>query len=170
MILGEAAFGLQQYSLSLEFGQQSIPLLKEAGDIWSLACCSYDLGRAKVELKEFAQALEYFQESLRTWKVVDDPACNTANVIGIATVLIAQNQYAQAIPLLSAAAHYRETVKFPFSPNYQKYFNRYVAVARDGLGESAFTQAWEIGSQMTYEQSLEDACSVKIGEGLSGGQ
>jgi predicted ATPase/class 3 adenylate cyclase len=167
MTLAEATYGLQQYLLSFDFGQQSIPLLEEVGDLWSQACCSNDLGRVKVELKEFAQALEYFQESLRIWKEVDDPAWNTVNVIGIATVLIAQNQYAQAIHLLSAAAHYRETVRFPFSPNYLKYFNRYVAVARDGLGESAFTQAWEIGSQMTYEQSLAEACLVEIGEGTS---
>jgi predicted ATPase/class 3 adenylate cyclase len=169
MFLAEAAFGIQQYSLSVDFCQHSIPLLKEAGDLWSLACCLNDLGRAKVELKEYTQALEHFQESLRIWKEVDDAADNTVNVIGVATVLIAQNQYAQAINLLSSAAHYRETMKFPFSPNYQKYIHRYVAVARDGFGESAFTQAWEIGSQMTYEQSLAEACSVGIRDRSSAG-
>ena len=163
MTLGEAAYGLQQYALSLDYCQQANALLVEIGDRWTQANCVNDLGRAEVELKELAQAVGYFQESLKIWNELNDLISNAANVVGLATVLVAQGQNETAVRLFSAAAHYREIVKFPFPPAFQDYFDRHVSVARAALGEPAFSQAWEAGRQMTFEQALAEAARIQAG-------
>jgi tetratricopeptide (TPR) repeat protein len=159
MNLGEAAYNEHQYESARRFSEEGERLMREIGDLWPLANILNDLGRIHIALDHLDQARKLFLESMRIWLEIGDQVSNSMNIIGVGTLLIQENQASHALQLIAAACHKRTLLEMPFSKSAQEYIDQWIETCKEMLTIQDFSEAWQTGEQLTFEQAMEDALS-----------
>jgi DNA-binding CsgD family transcriptional regulator len=128
-----------------------------------------NLGHVALRLGDLQQARAALLESLGLAHEIHSPYITTIAqaLVGLSSVILAEvhdpyealyrdlRGIGQAARLLGLAAGMLESRGWTLQPFDQPEFDKNVAIARDRLGEEAFTAAWEEGRAMSLEQALE---------------
>ena len=135
--------------------EESVTLYKEMGDRWHSARSLSGLARVEAIQGNYAAAVTLYKENLALCREMGDENITPA-LEGLADVAMRQGRQAWAARLWGAAETLREEIRMPLPPVECAYFERAVDVARDHLGEQAFTALWAEGRTMSLEHVLDD--------------
>jgi hypothetical protein len=74
--------------------------------------------------------------------------------------LVGRGRHAEATRLFGAAIALRELLGTPLPAGEKVRYERFVAIAKDALGDEAFRAAWDEGLAMEHERAVDYALSV----------
>ncbi|MDQ7842645.1 MAG: tetratricopeptide repeat protein [Armatimonadota bacterium] len=137
--------------------EETLALFRDLGDRWGIAFSLANLGIVAWDRQEYARAAALFAESLPLRRELQDRRGISTSLTGLAVVAVKLGQLERAVVLLGAAEALREALALPPAPFIRETYSRHVATAREGLGEAAFTAAWQRGRAMTTDQAIEFA-------------
>ncbi|MCB9135171.1 MAG: tetratricopeptide repeat protein [Anaerolineales bacterium] len=112
------------------------------------------LGQVDLGLGDISQAVQNFQGALRLAHEMGDKRRMAFSLEGLAEAW-AVTDPARAASLLGAAHTLREAIHSPLPPGEQAGYEVTQARIRTALGEAAFAEAWQAGTQFTLTQMLE---------------
>ncbi|HVG00368.1 MAG TPA: diguanylate cyclase [Chloroflexia bacterium] len=152
--LGGVSHYQGRYERATEFYLESLALRRELGDNWGIANSLYNLGESAYFQGKYAEAASLHRESLALRRELGDTRGLAPCMEGLAGALAALGECAVAARLLGASEVLREANAAPVSHADRAHHEQMVAVARAGLPEGAFAQAWSAGREMSLEQAL----------------
>jgi predicted ATPase/class 3 adenylate cyclase len=126
------------------------------------------LGQCDLARGDHRSARKHFVESIHLEQELDHREGIADNLEGIASVAAAQSECEQAARLFSAAEALRITLGIPLPPVDAPGLEKWKAVVRDGLSESAYKSAQSAGSALTIEQTIELVKEKKQDPGQEG--
>ncbi|MFZ6030086.1 MAG: AfsR/SARP family transcriptional regulator [Chloroflexota bacterium] len=134
--------------------EESLSLGRELEDerIVSYALCG--LGLAASDRGELGLAKDCYRQSLVLKQKLGDRLSMIWPLAGMAHIFMAEGKPVCAVQMLGAVAALRETLGTPLSPPYQARYETMMAELRTQLDEASFTQAWEEGEKMPFDQQL----------------
>ncbi len=139
--------------------EESLLLAQEGGNHYNIAHALYNLGWAALTQGDEARASACYAESLARFRDLGDKRGIAIGLEGIAT-LTAPRQPILAARLIGAAATQRAMVGSPQPlPDHVRY-ERYLARARDRLGDMTWTVEVEIGRSLSLEQAIIEALAA----------
>jgi non-specific serine/threonine protein kinase len=106
---------------------------------------------------DYARAGDYCIEGLKLSQQLGHRSFTRDFLESAAAVARGQGLYERAARLLGAASALRETIGDYRSPLSETAFKKRIVSTRNGLGDSAFDEAWAEGRAMTLEQAIEYA-------------
>lgn len=157
--LGLMAYHLGDFSAAQTYQQESLSINRELGNQDGIATSLGNLGNIARGQGDYVSARSLHQESLTILRKLGDKRCIAASLESFAGLAVALKQPERAARLWGAAAALREEVGAPLSISEREEYDRETAVARESLGEEAFTAAWAAGRAMTLEQAI--ACVLE---------
>jgi len=155
--LGITAFQQGQLAEADDYYQESLIVNTELGDKVGLSLLHCYLGLLALAKNELGAARESFQEGLRIAVESDIKLYLGYNLIGLACVLINENNYPDATKLLSTVNSYAEDIGFKVETELQRPYDSALASAKRTLDEATFQCAWEEGQSMTVEEAIDIA-------------
>jgi non-specific serine/threonine protein kinase len=150
--LGSVAEAQDDYASATSYYEESLALLRTLGDTGASANVLHNLGQVAQAQGDHARARAYFEESLRLFRALGDRRGSAYCLEGLASVEFAQGQPVRAAHFLSAAHSLRAVINAPIPPIEQSRYERLVAAIRAELDGVVFTDAWQLGSELTMEQ------------------
>ena len=133
---------------------QCLPLFHEFGDRRGVASVFLDLGRVAHAHWDEVKAHGYYAESLAIFGEFMDKQRIPECLEGIAGLVSAAGQPAQAARLFGAAESLRESAGVPMPPVQRAAYERDLAAARAALDGAAFAAAWAAGRALSMEQAV----------------
>ena len=106
----------------------------------------------------FARTL--YEESLTMARELGQRELISTGLEGLARVIAAQGDPAQAARLWGMAEALREALGAPLHPVERADYDPAVAAVRDQLGEEAFISTWQEGRLLPADQALKRATSL----------
>jgi predicted ATPase/transcriptional regulator with XRE-family HTH domain len=120
------------------------------------------------ELGQLRRAAGLHQDALRVYFEVGDRRGIASSLEGIAAAAASLGQANLAARIFGAAATLRAAIGSPVPVIEQAMHERGIALARQQLGEAAFTRAWDSGAQQRLEDAVASALA-RIGDAWDGG-
>jgi predicted ATPase/Tfp pilus assembly protein PilF/transcriptional regulator with XRE-family HTH domain len=152
--LGLVTMGMGDLAGARLLLSESLAIYEELGDrrraVYSLQGLA-DLARLE---GDYARAERMFRQSLRTYGEIGDQAGVANSLENLGGVSAACDDHARAAYLLGAAEGRRLALAMPIPPAGRAEHEAAVSMVRAGLGDAAFTSAWEAGKAMTVEQAV----------------
>ncbi len=142
------------YHRAVALHEESLALLEELGDKGGIGFSLYILGLAAHCQGYHERALTLLKRSLTMQRELGDRGGIARCLEGLAEVVCSQGKHERAGRLFGAAEALREVIGAPLPPSDRSDYDRHLNVARDALGEEAFTTAWTQGRAMTLEQAI----------------
>jgi non-specific serine/threonine protein kinase len=155
--LGEMARFQGDYKRAAALYEESLTLFRELGGRVQIAMMLHNLGYVVLRQGDGRQAAALFEESLALYQALKRKHGVTECLIGMAGVAAAGGQPAtarRAARLFGAAEELLEATGGGLAAADQAEHDRYVALTREQLDESAFGAAWAEGRAMTMEQAV----------------
>jgi predicted ATPase/class 3 adenylate cyclase len=136
---------LYEEALQLNVGDQArqVPLI--------------NLGFVSFAQGDYDAARGFFAETLAIARRFGDKGGIAYGLEGLGGVYGLQGQAERAARLLGAAEALRKAISLPLQEGDRPDYDRFVAAARDGLGETAFSVAFAEGRAMALERAIEYA-------------
>jgi predicted ATPase/DNA-binding CsgD family transcriptional regulator len=168
--LGIAAWFDGDRDAAIALIEQAAPTLmrgRRAGDrIFGLN----GAGEVALHRGDYERACRYFQDVLRESRLLGNPALSAEPLSDIGYVLAATGQAERAALLLGAAEEQRLVVGRDIGVERER-ITLGGELAREKLGEKAFSRAFDAGRGLTAEQAVEEALKADVSspseEGLS---
>ena len=113
-----------------------------------------NLGLVAFAEEDYPQALAYQQQALAGWRSVNNKPWLARGVEHFALIAAATGDGMRAARFFGAAAALREAFGTSQQPNDRELNERYIAMARERVGEPVFSGAWEEGGRMSLEEAL----------------
>ena len=132
---------------------------RRLADEWGAGVTLLNLGTLAVEQAEPNRAEGMLTEALRTLRHFGDEDAVAECLDSLAGAAGARGEGLRAAKLLGAADAAREHLGTPMRPVERERYERFVALARRGLGERAWRSAWEAGRAMPLRSATEYALS-----------
>ncbi len=145
------------YERAVALQSESLALCREVGNDWATAFVLRNLGKVALHQSDCGGAAVYFTESLILCREMGERWLSEECLEGFAGVASATGHYERAARLIGAAFELREILGWQPSPPDQADYDKYSALTRSALGESAFATTWAEGRAMTLEQAIEYA-------------
>ncbi len=155
--LGLIAYFQQDYEHARTLFAESLSLARTLGDENSVALVLGNLGLVAFAEEDYPQALAYQQQALAGWRSVNNKPWLARGVEHFALIAAATGDGMRAARLFGAAAALREAFGTSQQPNDRELNERYIAMARELVGEPVFSGAWEEGRRMSLEEALMNA-------------
>ncbi len=133
---------------------ESLAFAKERQDGYQIAYTLRHLGITALRAGGHASAERRYKECLALLRQLGDRGFTAECLEGLAQVACAQEDYVRAVRLFGAAQVLGETLGMRQLTDYLDGHDRCVVIARERLGNGAFTTAWSYGQSMTLEQAL----------------
>jgi hypothetical protein len=134
--------------------EDCLVLSRELGDVWCIAFALGGLGDTARMQGDYRRAAELLREGLSLQLEQGNRMDAAFALEALAILAAAQQQPRKAARLWGAAEALREAINAPLPAAYQRDYEPYLAEARAGLGEAAYTAAWAEGRAMPLEQAL----------------
>jgi class 3 adenylate cyclase/tetratricopeptide (TPR) repeat protein len=136
--------------------EEAVAIQREIGDKWALANALNNLGNVVRNQGKYSASSKLYEESLLLNRELGDRWA-LAYVIEDTGGMIALRggQPERALRLAGGAATIREAIGAPLSPVEQTKLDNLLDPARQALGASAATAAWESGRSLTLDQVIE---------------
>jgi ATP/maltotriose-dependent transcriptional regulator MalT len=133
---------------------QGVSILQAMDDPWTLADAQLDVAFALRKLGHAQESARFFRESLRRQLEFGDDYMLSACLDYAAGAAVAFGKFEQATILLGAAAQMRERTGYSMPENELAEYSSMIEVARSGLGERQFAQAWSSGEALQVEDAV----------------
>ncbi|MDH4104351.1 MAG: tetratricopeptide repeat protein [Thermoleophilia bacterium] len=134
---------------------ESLDILRAVGDrrtygkaLWSAADINADLGDAETAAAQFEESLTLFVEFGDRW-------FGGIVLVSAAFLAATTGDAERAVRLLSAADTIRTALEVPLWVGFRGRHDRVLAEVRSALGEARFTAAWEEGTRIPLDASVE---------------
>jgi predicted ATPase/DNA-binding CsgD family transcriptional regulator len=163
--LGVVAWGQGDVATAVPHWQDALLRHREAGDTWGASISLSYLGMVACERGEFQTSDALLRESLlQRWGMgtKEDVAHGLANFAALAA---AQGHHARAARLFGAAEAIQEAIGNLLKEPERTFYERAVAVARDGLDQRTFASSWTAGRALRLEDAVSEALAAPIASG-----
>jgi non-specific serine/threonine protein kinase len=142
--------------------EEALALFRELGDIRSSTVCLLSLGYVSIGRDDPGGAAR-FEEALILQRELKYKTAIFMGVSGMAGVAALLGQSTRVAKLMGASAALREEIGLTSESlsNAHYDYEKYLATARAGLGETAFDAAFSEGQAMSPEQAIEYALSAQ---------
>ncbi|NTU78153.1 MAG: XRE family transcriptional regulator [Chloroflexales bacterium] len=150
---GISAFNLEQFEQAAASLTEALGLFRTLGDVWSITYASTYLGLIFVRQGDDEAVTRMFTDSSFMHNL-DLRVSIPEAIVGLAATALIQGQVERAARLAGAADVIRERFGTFISPIVQAISTEYIARARSQLDEQRFTEAWEAGRAMSFEQVI----------------
>lgn len=154
--LGEIARVENNFELARRYYLEGLAIARDLGSKPLIEVNIYNLGFVALHNEELDAARSFFVESLASKRELDSMRSLVYPLLGIASLAAVEMKAQQAVHLLGAIDEIlkgedAESLNQADKAEYQ----RYLALARQQLDETAFNVAWVEGQQMTLDQAIE---------------
>ena len=153
------------YERGAALNEEAAALCRERGYNDSLPYALDNLGWAALLQGDCERARPFFVEGLTLCKKLGEKMIASESLDGLACVAGAAGEAGQAATLFGVAEAQRETLReaagYQHSPREDDWRKRYLAAAREGLGETAWREALAQGQAMELERGIEYALSAE---------
>jgi predicted ATPase/DNA-binding CsgD family transcriptional regulator/DNA-binding XRE family transcriptional regulator/Tfp pilus assembly protein PilF len=158
-ILGDISYREGDWAKARTFLEASVARARELGERILVRVALPSLAHVLIEQADYAQADALLTENLALARDHGDREGVRRGLEGFAHLAAAQGRPASAVRLVGAAAALREAIGAPLSPSERATRERWLASARDVLGEQASALAWAEGRAISLEQAMAHARS-----------
>jgi tetratricopeptide (TPR) repeat protein len=165
-ILGRVALCSGDYAAARRHFEANLALWRGIGDMRTRPAVGALVGLSCVAVMEgdLTQAGHLLKEALTLGKQLGSGAGLAYALEGAAILASAANRPESAVHLAGAATALRASLQHPISPAERWVLERWLAPARDLLGEEASAINWRVGRCLSAEQAVQSARTL-IGEG-----
>jgi predicted ATPase/class 3 adenylate cyclase/DNA-binding CsgD family transcriptional regulator len=148
---------------------QAIALFREAGAHFQ--ALGYQRARANALVLEgllhsrqgdHRQATACLLESLALSRAAQDTPGLGWCLTALASVIAGEGATARAARLFGAGERVRDALGLELPPEFQRRYERAVAMARDALGDAAFTEGWAAGRALPLDQAVAEALTITV--------
>ncbi len=155
--LGNVVIQLGDYAAAQRLFEEGLVLNREFGDQWSAAANLHGLGTTALLQEDYAAARTLYGECLVIMREMGDKSSVLSCLNGFASLAVKEPRAERAVRLISAVSALREAIGASSQQNTHEEEELEMTIARDLLGEKAFTAAWDAGSAMTLEEAIQYA-------------
>ena len=158
--LGIVALSQGDYGQARALFDETLTLNRELGSKGGIADSLLLLGMVALSQGDYDQATALFEESLTLFRDLGIIVEISLRLAALAGVSAARGGSKRAAQLFGAREALSETFPGkipPLLPVFRVEYERYVNLARAGLGEEAFAAAWAEGRKMSMEQAIDYA-------------
>jgi predicted ATPase/DNA-binding CsgD family transcriptional regulator/transcriptional regulator with XRE-family HTH domain len=161
-LLGLAAHIADDYPAAHDYYDLSLAIRRELGHLDGIAIVLYLKGIVFERSGDLPRALALYREALGVVRELNSNWLLRSVLPHFVSVAAGNDpkraaRIGGAVTLMSESAH---TLPIPLT---EVLFNQGVQVARERLGESAFTAAWVEGRAMSLEAAVAEALAVEVG-------
>jgi tetratricopeptide (TPR) repeat protein len=156
-LFGDGAFYQGDYQRAQEIYENSVEILNKVQDLNLLAYSLRRLSHTARYLGDLETAANKCEESLALNVNLGHKSAIVGCISCFACILLDRGDELLAAQLFAAVETQLEMIGVWLIPSDSFEFERNVALARERLGEEAFTAAWAEGRTMTTEQTMEVA-------------
>jgi predicted ATPase/transcriptional regulator with XRE-family HTH domain len=150
---GISAFNLDQLDQASACLTEALDLFRTIGDVWSITYASTFLGLTLLRQGDDERATHLFTE--RSFlQNIDLRVSVPEALVGLAATACIQGQVERATRLSGAAEALRGLFGTFIAPTVQAISAEYVARVRSQMDAERFTEAWEAGRAMSFEQVI----------------
>lgn len=142
--------------------EECLSLLRRLEDKEGIARALMNLGSALRDLGEYRAAMDSQREGLVLMRRLGDKWDAADCLEELASVLVLVGEFAPAATILGGADALRLAIGARRPPLDQEGYERRVELARRGLGDGAFEDAWDEGSSMRTDRLIEFALSKGV--------
>ena len=154
-ILGDLALAQRDHLAARSFFEQTLRLMREGGDAGNAAHSRQRLAYLLQRGGEHARAAALLREALVLQRQVGSPQGIAACLDGLAVTARARGRGQDAARLCGAAAQLRESVRVAPGRFLREVKDQLVSSLRDGLGDDAFTAAYEEGRALSVDAAID---------------
>jgi predicted ATPase len=155
--IGSAAIKEGDYDGAKSQFEESLLLCRQSEDKLGVAYSLINLGEVVSHQGDTVLARRQLEEGLRLCRELGDKRGIAQALENMAGTLPAEADGPRVTRLFGAAEALRQSISAPLSLIEQQQYDQQVAQVRAVLGAAAFTDAWEDGAAMTWEQATEYA-------------
>jgi len=152
--LGEVAWAQDNLELATWRYEESLSIAREIEAQFTIAAASNGLGRVAFAHGEYDKAYDLHKQALRMLRYSGNRWNTAFTMEALATVAITRGEVERAVRLMGATESFYTQIQFLISPRERRNHERNIALARDTLGEEAFSTIWAEGGAMTFEQMV----------------
>jgi predicted ATPase/class 3 adenylate cyclase len=145
--------------------KEGLEICQRAQNLWGIAIGLENLARLDAREGDLVSAAERLSESLSISRRRNDKLSIGANLLWLANIAALQGRPDRALRLAGAVESIRQSlgiVKMGVQIDDGREIDSHIASARDLLGATAATLAWEQGTKMTIDQAVEFAMRREV--------
>jgi tetratricopeptide (TPR) repeat protein len=113
-----------------------------------------NLGLVAEDLGDYPRAQSLYEQSAPLMRQVNDRWHLAFLLEAFASLCVARGRFRRGALLSGAATTLREQIGSTVPPSMQPRVDRTLELARDGLSDDAFAQAWAAGQAMTLDEAI----------------
>jgi predicted ATPase/class 3 adenylate cyclase/tetratricopeptide (TPR) repeat protein len=137
--------------------QESLALFRELGERRGTAFALFQLGRLALMRNDGTGSAARFMESLALRQQVGEKPAVIETLEGLAGTACVRDQPSLSVRLFAAAEALRLTIDAPLAASYSEERERYLALARQSLGDTRFAREWAQGEVLSLDQAIAEA-------------
>ena len=140
--------------------EAALAIWRQRRDDWGIGIAVLNLGHLALRSGDAQRAGGLYGEGLAMSVELGDQAMIADYLNAIGRLAAALGQWSSAASLLSAATALYHSLGVEQFPDHRGEHEDAVAAARAGLGDAAFTAAWDAGHALLPEQAVAEALAV----------
>ena len=152
--LSDDAYRRGDLESSERLAEESIALLRSAGDEWALGLVLTNIGAVALAWGDTPRAIAAYQEALDLGLGIDADWVIASALAGFAAVAAARGEHPAAAKLLGATETMREASHQDRLSNHAHH-TQTTQTVRAALGETAFAAAWNDGRALPAEEAID---------------
>ena len=157
--LGTIAQALGDYTLARTRYEESLALAQRLDDQMEIGWSLHNLGCLALDQRDYPRARDCLAQSLKS-RLAFDSLGFVAGLAEFAALAAAEGRPASALRLAGASAAVTQQTGVPIKPTERVRYERWLAAARQALGEEVAAEAWAEGYEMRLEQAIAYALAL----------
>jgi len=157
--LGEVAYGRRDFERAATLMEESLALFRRFGSAFDRAVVLGYLALIRCDQGQIADAASLLAEALPLWQDLNSQENISEWLADAATLATAVGSLALGVRLMASAVTLRDAVKHAFTLPERAAYERAEQVQREAMGKGGFDQAWQVGTAMSVQQAVADACT-----------
>ncbi len=153
--LGSVALGQGEIDRAVELFEEAAELAERSGRVRDLASTRRSLARALLLKGETERPVQFVEESLTLSQELGDRHGMAESLDVLAGLAAVGGDGEKAAALFGAAGALRETIGAERAPDQRAWHDRMLEIARAGIDESAFEDAYKRGAELSPEDAVE---------------
>lgn len=152
--LGELARQQGDLATARAYYEDSLALFRQVGDQTGISVNLINLGAVACLDGDFDASRACFTEAIEISQRLGDRVFASVSLDGFGALMLARGEMGGAARLFGAAEVPREEIGFKLPLTDSSFRDRYVSQAREALGDSAFTAAYEEGRGLSTDEAI----------------
>jgi non-specific serine/threonine protein kinase len=161
-LLGLAAYISADYATAHAYFARSLAIRRDIGYREGIGILAFLMGLVALREGDLVQARALFWENLTIMQELGGLWNLRMPLAVLSRVAAVQGQAVRAARLAGAVALLGESNRTPLIPLTEALFDEGLDMARQALGETAYTVAWAEGRAMTLDEAIAEALAVEV--------